>query len=91
MVMAVVGLQLLDGHTEPASGLPHVYTGLHQPRRRCVAQRMPDDIFAKPGVLQNAFPSRTDFAGKRLPIVHAVDDEADLLAALQNAGRAQLA
>src|SRR5439155_27352391 len=35
---------------------------------------MPDDILAKPRVLQNTFPGRPDLAGKRLAIVNAVDD-----------------
>src|SRR2546423_4545191 len=52
---------------------------------------MPDDILAKPRVLQNTFPGRPDLAGKRLAIVNAVDDESDLVAVLQNAGLAQLA
>ena len=56
MVMAIVGLQLFHGHSEPAGGLPHIDTGLHQPSRRRVAQRMPHHVIAEARVLQNSFP-----------------------------------
>src|SRR5450755_345175 len=89
MMMAIVGLQLLYGHPEPAGGLPHVDAGLHQPGRRCVAQRMPDDIIAESRILQNSFPGRSDLTDKRLAVVYAVHNEPDLRAVLQNTSRAQ--
>jgi len=53
---------------------------LHQPRRSSVAEGVPHDVITKSCVFQNALSRRTDLAGERLAIVHAVDDEADFLA-----------
>ena len=38
VVVAVVGLQLLNCHSEPAGGFPHVDARLHQPGCCCVTQ-----------------------------------------------------
>jgi hypothetical protein len=47
-------------------------------------ERMPYYVLAKACILEDAFPSGTDLSSQRLAIMHAVDDETDLLARLIN-------
>jgi hypothetical protein len=55
--MAIVGLQLLHRHSKPTGSLPHIDTGLHEPGRGSVAQRMTNHVISESRVLQNSFPS----------------------------------
>jgi hypothetical protein len=53
-------------------------------------ERMPYYVLAKACILEDALPSGTDLSSQRLAIMHAVDDETDLLARLHQPCRAQI-
>jgi hypothetical protein len=89
MVVAVVLLELLDGHAEPSSSFPQVGACLHLPRSRGMPERMPHHVLTKACILEDALPSGADLSGEGLAIMHAVDDETDFLALLHQPCRVQ--
>lgn len=89
-MMAIVGFQLLDRHSQPARCFPQIDTSLHEPGRSGVSERMPHNVLAQPRIFQNSFPGRPDLAGKRPAILRAVDNKPDGFAVVHDPGRAQL-